>query len=208
MRFPWRPGWLLVALKGWMVLGLGAIGLALGLAYSLPPLWLSGRGLGEVAAGVAFGILPVMGGAWLQGAPLDGRLVLFALPPALWAAAIFLINSVPDAEADAQAGRLTLAVRLGPLRTARLYRGLIVAAALTVLALALAGILAPWAPLAPLLLLTLVGRSGRAIATGDGAALPPAILAALAHHAIGCVSLAFAAATGEESLTFLVFLLL
>ncbi|MBI4968583.1 MAG: 1,4-dihydroxy-2-naphthoate octaprenyltransferase [Rhodospirillales bacterium] len=202
------PGLTLVALKGWMVLGLGAIGLALGLAYSLPPLWLSGRGLGEVAVALAFGVLPVLGGAWLQGAPLDGRLVLFALPPALWAAAILLINSVPDVEADALAGRLTLAVRLGPVRTARLYRGLIVAAALAVLAQALAGGLAPWAPLAPLLLLPLVARSGRAIATRDGAALRPAIRATLAHHAIGCVTLAFAAATGEESLTFLVFLLL
>ena len=56
----------LAALKGALVIALGLIGAGLGVAYSVTPLQLSARGLGECAVGIGFGVLPVMGAAWLQ----------------------------------------------------------------------------------------------------------------------------------------------
>ena len=59
-------GALLASLKGPLVLAFGLAGVALATLYSLRPAQLAGRGIGELAIGVAFGLLPVTGAAWLQ----------------------------------------------------------------------------------------------------------------------------------------------
>jgi len=111
----------LVAHKGVVVLLLGVAGVALGLLYSIPPVQLNARGLGELAVGAGFGILPVTGAAWLQsGISIVGALVL-SLPVACWVMAILLMNEVPDLKADQAAGKYTLVVRLGLGRTRWLY---------------------------------------------------------------------------------------
>jgi 1,4-dihydroxy-2-naphthoate octaprenyltransferase len=54
------------------VLAFGAAGASLGFAYSLPGVRLSGLGLGEAAIGIAFGVLPVTGAAWLPASTPAG----------------------------------------------------------------------------------------------------------------------------------------
>lgn len=128
-------GAVLVTQKGTVVLLLGVAGVALALLYSIPPVQLNARGLGELAVGAGFGILPVVGAAWLQsGISIVGALVL-SLPIACWVMAIVLMNEVPDLKADQAAGKHTLVVRLGLHRTRWLYL-LIQALAVVVLALA------------------------------------------------------------------------
>ena len=107
-------GAVLFALKGATVLLFGAIGIALGILYSLPPVQLAGRGLGEIAVAIGFGVLPVVGGAWLQAGAFTAQALLLSLPLGCWVAAGLIANEVPDADTDAAAGKRTLVVRLSP----------------------------------------------------------------------------------------------
>src|ERR1700733_8885322 len=106
-------GVLLAALRGPGVILLGVIGLALGLLYSLPGAQLSARGIGEAAVAISFGVLPVLGSVWLQAGTIDWGALLVCLPVSAWAAAILIINEVPDIEADRRAQKRTLVVRWG-----------------------------------------------------------------------------------------------
>ena len=106
-------GVLLFLEKGPAILLFGLAGIALGVLYSLGPVKLSSLGIGEIAVAVAFGVLPVTGAAWLQGASIDTALVLYSLPVSAWVFAILFINEVPDIKADGATGKNTLPVRLG-----------------------------------------------------------------------------------------------
>ena len=118
------PGGLLLAVKaGGGVVGLGLAGLLLVWAYSAPPLKLMSRGLGELAVALAW-FLVVVGADFVQRRQFFIMPASVALNFAALVAALLLINGVPDAPADARVGKRTLAVRLGPTRTAALYAAL------------------------------------------------------------------------------------
>lgn len=128
---------------------IGALGLALAIAYSAPPLRLSARGVGE----------PVIAAAWLLvtvGSDIGQRgswsivPVAAGAPMALLIAAILLANGFPDRNADAAAGKHTLVVQLGPRAAARAYLALVAAAYLMLVAATVSGVL-PAAALAGLL---------------------------------------------------------
>lgn len=182
-------GLALLVEKGPAILLFGLAGIALGVLYSLGPVKLSSLGVGEIAVAVAFGVLPVSGAAWLQGASIDTALILFSLPVSAWVFAILFINEVPDMAADSSTGKNTLPVRLGLSGAARLYFVLHVAAVLVVAYLALQQQLPGMAPLVPLALLLLAWRAARAIRGGieDRAAMTQAIEATLGIHTIGCL---------------------
>ena len=181
-------GALLLALKGWPVLWLGLAGMALGILYSVPPVFLAGRGLGETAVGVGFGLLPVCGSAWLQSGVVGWSEVLLAVPVSIWVANILLVNEVPDAVADAQAGKRTLAVRLGATGAAGVYAATSILAAAASGALVAAGGHAVWGLAGSLVLLAaglaVAGRLGRGARNQN---LEPVIQATLAIHAAGCL---------------------
>lgn len=182
-------GLLLFLEKGPVVFIFGLTGIALGVLYSLGPVKLSSLGIGETAVAVAFGVLPVTGAAWLQGASLDGNLILFSLPVSAWVAAILLINEVPDIEADGASGKKTLPVRLGLGATATLYFTIHVAAAAIVTWLTVRGQLPVLAPFVPAILLVLGWKASAAIRGGiaDRARLTSAIESTLGIHTIGCI---------------------
>lgn len=114
-------GFVLTLRHGWPVLAFGLSGFMLGLFYSWPPVQLAGRGLGEFSVAIAYGVLPVCGAAWLQGATVELPTLGLSLPVSAWIAAVLLINEVPDCEADNAVGKKTLPVRLGPGPTALAY---------------------------------------------------------------------------------------
>ncbi len=182
----------LFATKGLGVLLFGAVGLTLGILYSVPPVRLSARGLGEAAVGVGFGVLPVTGAAWLQSGSLDWGGLLLSLPVALWVVNILLVNEIPDAVADGATGKRTLVVRLGLDGTRDLYVLLNVLAALCVVAAAAVGLVPlAAAAAAALLFLAALGVARGMVRTADRRrALTRSIKATLAIHAAGTFWLA------------------
>jgi 1,4-dihydroxy-2-naphthoate octaprenyltransferase len=175
--------------KGPAILLFGLAGIALGVLYSLGPVRLSSLGIGETAVAVAFGVIPVTGAAWLQGASIDTGLVLFSLPVSIWVGAILMINEVPDIEADGSTGKNTLPVRLGLAATSRLYLTINIAAAFVVIYMTLQNMLPMLAPLVPVGLLVLAWRASVAIRGGvaNRAAMTQAIESTLGIHTIGCI---------------------
>lgn len=180
-------GLFLLLLRGLPVLYFGVAGVALGVFYSLGPAKLSSLGLGEAAVGVAFGILPVTGAAWLQGAMLDSTVLLFSIPISIWVAAILQINGVPDMAADQATGKRTLAVRLGLNGTAILYALIHLVAFLVIVVLTLQDTLPMLAPLLPLALLFMAAKATQQIRRGidDREGMTKAIEATLAIHTLG-----------------------
>ena len=137
------PGIALIAIAGPTVLWLGLAGIALGTLYSIPRIYLSGKGIGELAVAIAFGPLPVMGAAWLQDGIFDLGRFFVSVPVGLWVGAILLINEVPDMVSDAAAGKRTQVVRLGVGGARGLYLAMQVAALAGGLAAIYVGVL-PW----------------------------------------------------------------
>lgn len=122
------PAGLLLAVKaGGGVLLLGMAGLALAWAYSAPPLKLMSRGLGEPTVAMVW-FLVVVGADYVQRRHFFPIPAWVALGFALLVAALLLINGFPDADADAQVGKRTLVVRLGPRRASALYAVLVLMA--------------------------------------------------------------------------------
>jgi 1,4-dihydroxy-2-naphthoate octaprenyltransferase len=180
-------GLALLLMKGVMVLYFGLAGIALGVLYSLGPVRLSALGIGETAVAIAFGVIPVAGAAWLQGAALDLNLLVYSVPVSLWVAAILLINEVPDLAADGATGKRTLPVRIGLGGTAVVYSLMNIAALAAFVWLSYAGALPLLAPLLPVALVGLALRSAKAIQHGiaDRANMTRAIESTLAIHTVG-----------------------
>ncbi len=178
-------GLLLTFHLGAPVLAFGAVGLALAVAYSAPPVKLSARGLGEIVVGLAFGLLPVVGAAWTQSGAVTVEAVLLALPTTFWVIAILLINEVPDATADAAVGRRTWVV-IGGRRAARRLYLVLHGSALATFALGVAnGLLPTWSLLGPAVLLGLAVRVSAAIDGADDDRLRRAMEFTLAIHGLG-----------------------
>lgn len=180
----------LIWLKGLTVLWLGLAGLVFGYLYSSPRVRLSGRGVGEFAVGVAFGILPVCGATWLQSGQFGWHTFLLAVPVSCWVAGILVMNEVPDTGADGASGKRTLAVRLGPARTAVLYGALQFLALVGVLLLIAQGALPRLALLGPVALTVVAWIAARKIVDGSRGSLKQGIEMTLGIHATGCLWLA------------------
>ncbi|MDH3589133.1 MAG: prenyltransferase [Gammaproteobacteria bacterium] len=180
-------GMLLTLLKGIGVLYLGLAGIALGMFYSLPAVQLSGRGVGEIAIAVAFGVLPVCGAAWLQSGIFDTAIFLVSIPISCWVAGILLINEVPDRVADEQAGKRTWPVRFGLNTTRWLYVSLHVIATAAAVILVLQQVFPWWTLLLPLALFAGGWRAGSSIGAGDDPALENGIKMTVAIHTVGAL---------------------
>lgn len=180
-------GLLLLMMRGQMVLWFGLAGVLLAVLYSLGPVRLHSAGLGEAAVGVAFGVLPVVGAAWLQSGIIDMNVVLFSLPISAWVAAILLINEVPDIRADAATEKRTLPVRIGLSGTAALYLAIHLSAVAVVIWMTVNAALPIAAPLIPVLLVILVVKATRAIRGGvaNRQGMTDAIEATLGIHTVG-----------------------
>lgn len=126
-----------------LLLAIGIFGLLAGFFYSAPPLFLAGRGLGELTVGLTFGVLTVLGSYVVQTGTISPEALASSLPVSFLIAALVYINEFPDYEADRLAGKRNIVVRLGPER-ARYGLMLIVAAAyLSIVASAAIGYLPP-----------------------------------------------------------------
>ncbi len=182
-------GLILLLIKGPMVLAFGLAGVALAVIYSVGPVRLASIGLGEIAVALAFGVLPVVGAAWLQSDTLTGTTILFSVPISAWVAAILLINEVPDVGADNATGKRTLPVLLGTGGTAWLYLALQLTALVAVTTLSVTDRLPILAPMIPAGLMFLASKAFSAIrhSSTNRDAMTAAIESTLAIHTAGSV---------------------
>jgi 1,4-dihydroxy-2-naphthoate octaprenyltransferase len=126
---------------GPVLLVLGLLAIAAALAYTGGPWPYGYRGLGEVFVFVFFGLVAVVGTAYLQAMRLDPVFFAAAIPPGALITAILVVNNLRDIPTDRAAGKRTLAVVLGRERTVGEYLALLVAAYVVPVLL-----LAAWTP--------------------------------------------------------------
>jgi len=160
---------LALATEPWLI-AVGAVAIAAGWLYTGGPRPYGYAGLGEVVCFIFFGLVAT-GGTDLV---VSGRLVWLALPAAVTmgclASAILLLNNLRDIPTDRVAGKVTLAVRLGPDRARLVLAGLLAAAFAAPVVAAATGTAGP-ALLLPLLASPLaVQVHRRSAARGPGAA--------------------------------------
>ncbi len=141
-------GLFLAAERGWGLLGIGAAGLVLSLAYSAPPLRLVHRGLGEPVTALGFGPVMAVGAYFACTGRWSWQPVLASLPVALLIALVLYVNQVPDRVGDAAAGKRTLIVRFSPELVQTGYAVTVVAAFACIVAEVLAGVTPVWTLLA------------------------------------------------------------
>lgn len=114
----------------------GLAGFALAVIYSLPPFRLCYRGLGEIAVGIAFGPVIVMGMYVLIEGRFDVLPLLVSLPIAFMIVNVLWINQFPDYEVDKAHGKKNWVVRLGKRRATVGYAALYILSGLSVIAVA------------------------------------------------------------------------
>jgi 1,4-dihydroxy-2-naphthoate octaprenyltransferase len=119
--------WLAVV-GGPVLLVLGILAVIAALAYTGGPWPYGYRGLGEVFVFVFFGLVAVVGTAYLQAGRLEPLFIAAAIPVGALTTAILVVNNLRDIPTDEAAGKRTLAVILGADATATEY-GLLLAVA-------------------------------------------------------------------------------
>lgn len=116
---------------------LGVIGVFLAFFYTARPVQIAYTGFGELAVGIGFGPLIVMGSYFVQAQSLPVKAFFISIPVGILIALVLFINEFPDYAADMAVGKRTLVVRLGKRRAVILYQCLLTFAYLAVAALVL-----------------------------------------------------------------------
>jgi 1,4-dihydroxy-2-naphthoate polyprenyltransferase len=157
----------------WWLLGVGVVSIAAAWFYTGGPRPYGYAGLGEVFVLVFFGIVPVMGTAYVQTLTFTAPMLLAGIAVGLLSSAILIANNLRDIPTDIHVGKHTLATRIGDLGTRRLYVGVVMLAFVIVIVIA--------ASVAWIVLITLVSaiaaiRPMRAVLAGaQGKALIPVL---------------------------------
>ncbi len=129
----------LATIGGPVLLGLGALAMVAALAYTGGPWPYGYKALGEVFVFIFFGLVAVVGTAYLQALVLAPVFVTASLPVGALVTAILVVNNLRDIPTDRAARKRTLAVVMGPRATQWEYAFLLAIAALVPVALAAAG---------------------------------------------------------------------
>ncbi|THE64992.1 1,4-dihydroxy-2-naphthoate polyprenyltransferase [Salinadaptatus halalkaliphilus] len=180
----------LVYVGGLPILVIGLVSVFCGWAYTGGPYPLGYHGLGDLFVFVFFGIVAVMGTFYVQAAavaPVEPPITtipagtvtleafLASLPIAGLSTAILVVNNIRDKETDTEAGKRTLAVRLGYRWSRVEYVAMLALAYLVPPVLWLASDLGVGV-LLPLVTLPYAGVLARTVCTRtDGEALNPAL---------------------------------
>jgi len=137
-------GLYLVRVAGWPVLVIGVTGILSGVLYTAGPYPLGYVGLGDAFVMLYFGLAAVAGTYFVQTLHLAPTAIGLGVAVGCLATAILVVNNLRDIETDRQAGKRTLAVRLGA-RATRGYYVFLVALAFAVPLLLSKGGLGPGA---------------------------------------------------------------
>jgi 1,4-dihydroxy-2-naphthoate octaprenyltransferase len=106
-------GLVLVYVAGPVILLIGILSIAAGIAYTAGPFPLAYNGLGDLFVFMFFGIIGTMGTYYIQVREFTMVSFLTSIPVAALITDILVVNNYRDIEEDKAAGKKTLAVLLG-----------------------------------------------------------------------------------------------
>ncbi len=116
----------LAAATSWWLIAVGLVAIAAAWFYTGGPRPYGYAGLGEVFVFVFFGVVATTGSAFVQIERITPLTLLVSIPVGLIATALLVVNNLRDIPGDTEAGKRTLAVRLGDKRTRIFYIALVV----------------------------------------------------------------------------------
>jgi 1,4-dihydroxy-2-naphthoate octaprenyltransferase len=164
--------WLSLQVEPWLI-AVGFASIAAAWFYTGGPRPYGYAGLGEVFCFIFFGLVGTLGSTFVQ----HGSFTLISAPASLavgsLTTALLVVNNLRDIPGDAASGKRTLAVKMGDGATRRLYLGLLAAAALATIAVAL---LRPWALVALVAAAAGIGPVQIVRSGATGRALVPALI--------------------------------
>jgi 1,4-dihydroxy-2-naphthoate octaprenyltransferase len=180
----------LAATSSWWLLLVGVAAIAAAWTYTGGPSPYGYRALGEVSVFIFFGLVAVLGTAYVQVEEFTWPALAAAIGVGALACALLVANNLRDIPSDSVTGKKTLAVVLGDRGTRRFFTLLLVVA---VAALIWASVFTAWALLG-LLMAPLAVRARQTVASGaKGLALIPVLrdtgLAELVYAA--CLAIGF-----------------
>ena len=166
-------GLALAATTAWWLVAVGAVSVAAAWFYTGGARPYGYLGLGEVMVFVFFGLVAAVGTAYVQVERWLWPALYAGVGVGALACAILVANNLRDIPTDTIAGKRTLAVRLGDVRTRGLFGLLVLAAAAAVVAVAVA---TTWAALVGLGFLLVLAPAVRTVLAGaTGPALVPVL---------------------------------
>jgi 1,4-dihydroxy-2-naphthoate octaprenyltransferase len=128
-------GLALAAAVGWELILVGLVSFAAGWLYTGGPKPYGYLGLGEVFVFTFFGLVATVGSTYVQTGEVTGLAVCAAVPVGLLATALLVVNNLRDIPTDTEAGKKTMAVRLGDRTTRIVYITMLVDVFLLVIVL-------------------------------------------------------------------------
>jgi 1,4-dihydroxy-2-naphthoate octaprenyltransferase len=165
-------GLALAATSSWWLLLVGVAAIGAAWTYTGGPSPYGYKALGEVSVFVFFGLVAVLGTAYVQIEDITWLAVACSIGVGSLACAILVANNLRDIPTDSATGKKTLAVVLGDAWTRRFYAFLLLVA---LAALVWASVFTPWALLG-LAMVPLAVRARQVVASGaQGMALIPVL---------------------------------
>jgi 1,4-dihydroxy-2-naphthoate octaprenyltransferase len=110
-------GTYLIFVGGWPIALIGVMSILAGIAYTGGPYPLAYHGLGDLFAFLFFGVIGVMGTAYIFTHEFTAQVFIVSLPVALLVTAIIVVNNLRDIPTDAAVGKRTFAVMIGDRNT-------------------------------------------------------------------------------------------
>ena len=176
-------GLVLAASTAWWLVLVGAVSVGAAWFYTGGSKPYGYLGLGEVMVFLFFGLVAVLGTQYVQAEEITAAGWYAACGIGALACAILVANNLRDIPTDRDAGKMTLAVRLGDRQTRALF-AILVAAALV--ALVRVAIETTWWALLALVFLVPAGRAVAVVRRSTGRDLVPALqLTGVAELAYG-----------------------
>ena len=162
---------LVIATQAWWLLIVGVACVSAAWLYTGGPKPYGYHGLGEVFVLIFFGLVPVVGTYYVQSGTITLAAFIASIGVGTLACAVLVTNNLRDLPSDQQAGKNTIAVRIGVQRTRTLYVLCIITTAITTL---ITAVLTSWLVLLALVILIIAPI--RLILSGaTGPALIPAL---------------------------------
>ncbi len=180
----------LIASSGhWWLFAVGALCLSGAWFYTGGSKPYGYSGLGEPAVFLFFGLIGVLGTAYVQADVVSWRAVLGAVGVGAFSAAVLVANNLRDVHTDPAAGKMTLEARLGDERTRVAYQVLVVLPPLLSILIAIAASTPAIGVLAAVLLIKPV----RIVRSGAGG---PALIPVLRDTGIAMLAWSLLTAVG------------